>query len=497
MTAEPTRASTHLPFRSALVLFLLALAPRLLLVGIFLHAPIGLDDMFQYDMLARSLAGGHGYRWYGRADVARMRPYLEAYYDVELPTEQVPEEGLLTTFRAPGYPLFLAGIYATLALEARLAASRLAQALLGAALAPLTAWLALLLGLSLSAARRAGVVAALYPILWLYPIGLASENTFIPLVLLGLIALLLVERRGRMHHALAAGLALGAATLTRGALAPFLPLAALWLWSPLGRPASPRPARFRLAMAFTVSASLVLVPWMVRNSLILGRLAFVENSAGYNLFVGYHPGGDGGLDGEVSVIPLRFMDDGERDRWSRAQALKFIRADPGRALALLPRRLAYFWGPEDRELVYFYSNDYVGPISQPWLALAYGVLVLPLLAVGISAPFGMALATDARARRLTLGLIAAALIAYVPILAEPRFHLPLIPVLAAYAAGLWTTRGAASQIFGAAGRGEGRVWLALAAAALFTALWAWDLAREWPELMAVMSPGGNSLHLAY
>ena len=57
-----------------LALLLLALLPRLVLGLMFLNLPLGLDDMFQYDMLARSLAGGEGYRWYGRADAERMLP---------------------------------------------------------------------------------------------------------------------------------------------------------------------------------------------------------------------------------------------------------------------------------------------------------------------------------------------------------------------------------------------------------------------------------------
>ncbi len=54
--------------RRPLALFVAALVPRLALV-LALRVPIGLDDMFQYDMLARSLAAGHGYRWYGQADL--------------------------------------------------------------------------------------------------------------------------------------------------------------------------------------------------------------------------------------------------------------------------------------------------------------------------------------------------------------------------------------------------------------------------------------------
>jgi 4-amino-4-deoxy-L-arabinose transferase-like glycosyltransferase len=354
--------------------FVLALIPRLALALIFLNYPIGLDDMFQYDMLARSLASGKGYRWYQRADVARLRPYLDKYYGIDLPTEQVPEDGYLTTFRAPGYPLFMAGLYAIFGFERRLAVARLAQAALGATLAPLAALIALRLGLSRRAGRAAGLLSAFYPILWMYPLGLASENTFIPLLALGVLGLLTTANTDRTRHTVCAGLALGAAALTRGALAPFLPLAALWLW---------RRADMRQALVLTLVVSLLLLPWALRNSLILGRPSFIENSLGYNLFVGYHPEGDGGFVSQAAVIPLRYLDDGTRDRWATEQALAFIRADPSRVPGLWLRRLAYFWGPEDRELIFFYSNNTFGPINQPWLGLAYLALVTPLIAIAV------------------------------------------------------------------------------------------------------------------
>ncbi len=109
----------------------------------------------------------------------------------------------------------------------------------------------------------------------------------------------------------------------------------------------------------------------------------------------------------------------------------------------------------------------------------------------------MALARGKVELKLILGLVAAALLAYVPILAEPRFHLPLIPFLAAYAATAWSAPGLFDRLWrGLRGR-QPAWWLALGAVLLFLALWGWDLWRDWPRLMAVMAPGGNSLGLSY
>jgi len=481
---------------SYLCLLLLALAPRLALALVFLRAPISMDDMHQYDMLARSLIAGNGYRWYARADVETLQPYLEAYYGFTLPVDQVPVEGYRTVFRAPGYPFFLAGVYGASGLTHRFAAARLIQALMGASLAPLTALLALRLGLVRRTALLAGGIVALYPILIFYPLALASENLFILLLLAGTLLLLDAIERERIATTVGAGLLLGLATLTRSTLIAFLPLGALALWrsgaspAPRGRSAGPRKA-----IVFSLVACLAIVPWAVRNSLVLGRPAFIENSLGYNLFVSYHPRGNGGFSFNVAGIPLRILEDDPRDRWAMEQAAGFIRADPVRAALLVPRRLVYFWGLEDREMLFFHSSGIFGAIPQPWLGLAYLLLVAPLVLTALAAPFGFALTP--RHRGLMLGLFAVGMLPHLLILAEPRFHLPLVPLLVPYAAAAWTQPGLVGRIRQGL-RGREPLWMvASAAGLLLLAIWMTHLYREWPQLVAAMGPGGNSLHFAW
>lgn len=472
--------------RSYLCLLLLALVPRLALAFVFLRAPISMDDMHQYDMLARSLIAGNGYRWYARADVEILQPYLEAYYGFTLPVDQVPVEGYRTVFRAPGYPFFLAGVYSASGLTQRFAAARLIQALMGACLAPLTALLALRLGLVRRTALLAGGIVAVYPILVFYPLALASENLFIVLLLAGMILLLEAIERGRTATTVGAGLLLGLATLTRSTLIVFLPMGALALLRGVGP---------RKAIVFSLVACLTLVPWAVRNSLVLGRPAFIENSLGYNLFVSYHPRGNGGFSFNVAGIPLRILDDDRRDRWAMEQAAGFIRADPARAALSVPTRLVYFWGLEDREMLFFYSSGFFGAIPQPWLGLAYLLFVLPLVLTALAVPFGFALTP--RHRWLVLGLIAAGMLPPLLILAEPRFHLPLVPFLAPYAVAAWTQPGWAGRIREGL-RAREPIWMVASVAGfLLVAIWITHLSREWPQLVAAMGPGGHSLRFAW
>jgi 4-amino-4-deoxy-L-arabinose transferase-like glycosyltransferase len=466
--------------------FLLAWVPRLALALAFLNFPIGLDDMYQYDMLGLSLSRGDGYRWYQRDYVRRLQAYIRLNYAVDLPPESVPEEGYLTVFRAPGYPVLLAAIYRAAGEADRVPAVRLVQSALGAALAPLTLLLARRLRLPPRPQLMAGIVIAIFPILWMYPIGLGSENLFFLLTLAGVTLLLWAGDDGRPGPSIAAGLALAGAALTRGVLALFLVFGGLWL---------ARRAGWRRGLLFGLAAAALIAPWAVRNSLVLGRPAFIENSLGYNLFVGYHPEGNGGFVAKVGLIPTRFMDDGERDRWTFDEAIGFIEADPGRALALLPMRLAYLVGIESRELTFFYSSNLFGPIPTLPLVAAFLWLVLPWLAVAAAAPFGLAAARDHPGRDLVLLLVAATVLAYVPVLAEPRFHIPLVPFLAPYAATVWLHP---SGLLPSRFPGSRRAYnLAVAALLLLVVLWAWDGARQAPRLISVLSPGGNSLRLDY
>ena len=137
---HPTPAADRLSLRTVLALWVLGLVPRLIPLLFLLNAPIALEDMFQYDMLARSLASGRGYRWYAAEDVEVLKPYLAQYLD--LSALRAPPEGLVTAHRAPGYPFFLAGLYLLIPSEHRFAAARLVQAVLAAFMSPLVAMVA-------------------------------------------------------------------------------------------------------------------------------------------------------------------------------------------------------------------------------------------------------------------------------------------------------------------------------------------------------------------
>src|SRR4026208_401975 len=92
-------------FRIYLVALILRLIPVIFARGL----GIGLDDMFQYDMLARSLAAGNGFRWDAQEDLNQRAAFV--HFDLSSVKEYDPLLGIPTSFRAPLYPTFLAIVY--------------------------------------------------------------------------------------------------------------------------------------------------------------------------------------------------------------------------------------------------------------------------------------------------------------------------------------------------------------------------------------------------
>ncbi len=464
-------------------LFLLALALRLVPVFFAIHLPIGLDDMFQYDMLARSLASGNGYRWYSQADLDLVKSYV----DIHFIAPNYDPRGILTTFRAPGYPFLLAAVYAVSGLEWRFFAARLVNAFLGASLAPLT----YLLGRCLfpdkeEIARFGGIALAVYPMLVIYPLALATENLFFPLVLGGLLALLRAQASGRDRDYLVAGALLGAATLTRSVIFGFVGLAALWIWFAL--------RQRRGALLFTAAVAALVLPWTIRNTMLEGQFTFVENSLGYNLHMGYHPQGTGTFQYGISLELVPYLDDGVRNELGTQAALRFIREDPGRVPYLIVRKTGYFFGLERRALSYFYSNNFFGPIPSIPLVGLFLLFTLPFPIISSLAAVALPFVKWTKQRLLILLFMGGYLLPHLLLMAEERFHLVMVPVLAVLAGYAWYSR---TKILEAAKANRSRLALAIVLLALLWLNWGLELWRDADKLTVLFGPGGNHAGFSY
>jgi hypothetical protein len=484
-------------------IYVVALVLRLLPVILARGLGIGLDDMFQYDMLARSLAGGHGFRWYAQTDLNQLASYVD--FDLASVKDYDPILGIPTSFRAPLYPAFLAIVYFFRGTGfSRFFAVRLAQAIfLGAPLAPLTYFVARRLyppsPLSLddyewgkkkeNAARISAWIVACYPMLLVYPLGLGTENPFFILLLTSFFFLLSLERPTTFNFLLA-GLFLGLTALTRSVILPFAGLAILWVWFVLKQ----KWGAILIVIAFVLS----ITPWIIRNSLLHDKLTGIETSMGYNLYLGYHPQGNGSFVFGPSLDLLTILDDAERDKIGTQQAVEFIKTQPERFVPLAINRLGFIFGLEKRVLMYFYSNDIIGFVPL-WLLLTISaILLLPFVLISTSAALGISLLRSKPEHVLLILLFVGYILPHVLILSEDRFHLALVPYIAILATQFWnggfgslSVRGRESQ------KGKILVMFGCLCVILLLTNWAFELIRDWDKIAQLLGPGGNQSYFPY
>ncbi|MEP7137821.1 MAG: hypothetical protein ABI904_23080 [Chloroflexota bacterium] len=484
-------------------IFIVALVLRLIPVILARGLGIGLDDMFQYDMLARSLAGGHGFRWYAQTDLNQLAAFVD--FDLTSVKDYDPSLGIPTSFRAPLYPAFLAIVYFFSGTGfSRFFAARIAQAIfLGAPLAPLTYLVALRLfplpsGVPFGddkgrvrverVARISAWVVAAYPMLLVYPLGLGTENPFFVLLLASFLFLLYSLEQPSVSHLLLSGLFLALTALTRSVILPFALTAFCLLFYLHGK----------RALLAVISFALIITPWVVRNSLLHHKLTGIETSMGYNLYLGYHPQGNGSFVFGPSLDLLPILDDAQRDKVGTQKALEFIKAQPERFIPLAVNRLGFFFGLEKRVLMYFYGNGIIGYIPLPWLLTISAILLLPFVFISVSAALGLSLLRW-KPEHILLGLLLVSyILPHVFILSEDRFHLALIPYLAILASQVWVNGLAPLRVhWNESQIGKIMVIFAICAAIYLLTNWGLELNRDADKIAQLLSPTGNQSYFPY
>lgn len=468
-------------------IFILALIARLIPVLLTPSLGIGLDDMFQYDMLARSIQAGDGYRWYAQDDLYLAQQYI----DFDMSLVDYDPRGVITSFRPPLYPAFLAFIYLIFGAGAkRFFITRIIQAILGATLALLTYQIAASINsLNYRSARIAAWIVALYPMLVIYPLSLATENLFFILITGSICVLLIAERKRKWGWFAMGGLLLGLTCLTRSVAMAFAGLAVGWVWLVLKEK--------KYALLVFLMVTMVTLPWMLRNTFLHHKLMGIESALGYDLYVGYHPESSGTFQYGISLDLIPYLDDGLRDEIGQTRALEFMKADPGRIPYLMIRKLGYFWGLERRALTYFYSNNFLGPIPKYLLILISIIFLLPFVFVCLLAVFGLVMKKWDRSSILIGLYIFGYMTPHILILAEDRFHLTLIPILAIFAAQTWDGGWDNMKARLQTGLGKVAVILALIVSLLLISNWVVELLRDRQVLMLLLGVNGNTTYFPY
>ncbi|HBG74601.1 MAG: hypothetical protein A2X25_11250 [Chloroflexi bacterium GWB2_49_20] len=468
-------------------IFILALLIRLIPVMLSFDLGIGLDDMFQYDMLARSIEAGNGYRWYAQDDLYLAQQYI----DFDMSDVDYDPRGVLTSFRPPLYPAFLALVYSIFGTGAkRFFIARIVQTFVSASLVPLIFVISKsIFPANTKSSKVTAWIVALYPMLVIYPLSLATENLFFLLILTSVWVLLIAERKRRWYWFALAGILLGMTALTRSVALAFAGLVIVWAWLIL--------KEFKYALIILITIGVVIVPWMLRNTLLHHKLTGIESALGYDLYVGYHPDSTGTFQYGISLDLIPYLDDGLRDEIGQSKAFEYIKSNPGRIPYLMIRRLGYFWGLERRALTYFYSNNFFGYISEIPLILISVLLLIPFVIVSLSATFGIAVIRWNQINILIVILVLGYLIPHIFILGEDRFHLTLVPFLAIPAAYIWGGGRLLMKERWQTSSGKIAIVLAIFLTVLLIANWTFELYRDRHMISLLFGPDGNKTFFPY
>lgn len=338
--------------------------------------------------------------------------------------------GRPTAFRPPAYPVFLAGVYWIFGPSLEWA--RLANALVGTGIVALIGVIAFQLW-----GRRVALIAmalgAVYIPLILVGQSVMSEPLFV-LCLLGAIACAI------RRWPLAAGVLMGLAVLGRAnALILLLPLAwAVWK--------GPKPA-----LIMVVACALTIMPWTIRNVVVLDHFVPVSTQLGSALAGTYNSEAMNNEENPAAWMSLKRVDDyrpifnrvretneAVLEQELRSASLDYIKDHPGS-----PFKVAYWTTRRMLDLAgWDWAIHTAGTISAGKRAGAAGIIcfwIFALLAIG-----GV---FTRRAREAPLWLWAVPALMYLGVVflvvETPRYRLaidPFVIMLAALALSALTTK---------------------------------------------------------
>ncbi|MGE3819426.1 MAG: hypothetical protein AB7I30_08325 [Isosphaeraceae bacterium] len=399
---EPTRSRWWTSVRAGVV----ALA-TLIRLGWALAVPVEpTSDCFAYELLARNLAEGHGYGF------APGQP--SAYWPVGTSAVYAVLQGVMGPER---WHVGAVG--------------------LNLALGALTVWLSMTMTRDWFGPRAglcAGLLMAFWPGQVEFTTLLASELPFNACVLLALFA----EGRDRWRpwvRVMFTGLALASASYVRPLALP-LPLILAWcrLVGPAAGSRTPRRVLLETAGVLAVMA-VVIAPWTLRNARVLGRPVLISTNGGANLWMGNHPGSDGGyteLPPSVEALP-----EVQRDDLLGAEAKRFIREHPGTFARGALKKLVMTHDRENIGVVWnqpALSRKYGDRVLMPLKLLStgywWGALALGLVGAGVALRRLGILRASGLPPLALWGFFAAV---HAVIVGGDRYHYPSVPFLAALA----------------------------------------------------------------
>ena len=429
-----------------------------------------LSDPQYYHATASNLADGRGY-----TVAVDERGFVSG------------EGGEPTAFWAPGYPFALAPLYTAFGPDER--AAKVFNAVVGA----LTVVPVFALALKTADSRqktakdkeqaaddrqlgfgdRAGLMAALLfavcPALVLWTPALFSETLFTFGVACTLAAAVWASERRSLSAWVVVGLVLGATAFVRSqGLVLFVPVVVLAVANtkqqatdnrgPRGELSAERGKRWtsykilRFAQndgrlrsvgavaCVVVGVAVLVVPWAVRNQRAMGEPWLINNNLGYNLRLAHAPYSTG-----TSIAPRDLWDERpgisfyERELfWDEvgvSRAWAYARTHPGREAELAAKRVGWLLRSDAAGAMRWSESLGATPVGRgrDALVLSGDVFWYALLAVTAASLFVLRRNSVWWAMWSTLGVW---VVLHLVFAGEPRYHVPIVPVLCALAGGV-------------------------------------------------------------
>ncbi|HEY8526051.1 MAG TPA: glycosyltransferase family 39 protein [Acidimicrobiales bacterium] len=380
--------------------------------------PQELRDPVLYLLLGEQLADGEGYSYPGA-------------------------DGGVTAYYPPGYPLALGALVWLARLGPGDVAAFDVAVAANVVLSVATIGLVFALGRRLVDARVglvAAAVFALWPNLVFHSGVVLTETLFLFLfVLMLLVALPTPElaRHPGVRRLIAVGVLFGAAGLVRPVSLVIAPLF-LVLWWPDGVLRAVR--NTALVGVATVA---VIVPWTIRNAVSMDSPILLSANFGDNFCIGNNPDATGGY--ALPGYCFDGLEAGERPEFEvRRQsetldrAVRWLRDHPGEALGLVPDR-ARFTLRDDHDGLEaandFGAHPIVADSTADTLRTGADVFYYVVVAAAVAGLIVSAVRGAWRDRRWLLFVLAAPVQLVSPLVTfgEPRFKMPIYPVLAVLA----------------------------------------------------------------
>ncbi len=387
-------------------------------------------------------------------------------------------------FRPPGYPYFLAGLYALSGQDPIVV--RVVQMLIGLA----SCVLAFLFGRSVFGRGVGLIVAALMSCYWIFIYFEGELLAPVLLIFLLLATLNVLARwlsRTTYTNTIATGVLLGLSALVRPNALVLAPIALVWIWWIARRRRDP--GRFRVALlGLPLGVLLAIAPATIRNYVVAGDLVMITSNVGVNFYIGNNEYTDCvsanvPILGEITTlgswtcfdepaivsaverIEGRPLKSSEVSRFFAAKAFAHIAEHPGRTAELMGKKTLLFWGPAEisnNKVIHFdRANSRVLRFLPGFpLALALSIIGLLLFFLELRTGGGLTGTTTGPASRrfeLTVPLVAFVIVyfaSYLPFFIAGRYRVPVIPAL---------------LLFGA--YGIERVWLMATARRISAAVW--------------------------